>query len=154
MSFWAVRDGSPHVPRDRAGAAAFGKRFRLYSVSSIVVLLAFGALTFWRLPAAGQSADAVDRAVGAYQHQRVPAVGRGAGDRAVAGRSRALATARRDAMDDVKIARVTGGVGVACVALTFGQFPLWLIGSASSVYDGSGFARHLFDIKNVAFTAS
>jgi len=31
-------------------AAAFGKRFRLYSVSSIVVLLAFGALTFWEAP--------------------------------------------------------------------------------------------------------
>ena len=29
------------------GAAAFGKRFRLYSVASIVVLLAFGGLTFW-----------------------------------------------------------------------------------------------------------
>ncbi len=33
-----------------AGAAAFGKRFRLYSVSSIVVLLAFGALTFREAP--------------------------------------------------------------------------------------------------------
>jgi hypothetical protein len=55
-------------------------------------------------------------------------------------------------MDDVKIARVTGGFGVACVALSFGQFPLWLVGSAPSVYDGSGFARHLFDITNVAFT--
>jgi hypothetical protein len=33
-----------------AGAAAFGKRFRLYSVLSIVVLLVFGALTFWEAP--------------------------------------------------------------------------------------------------------
>jgi hypothetical protein len=32
------------------GASAFGKRFRLYSVSSIVILLAFGALTFWEAP--------------------------------------------------------------------------------------------------------
>jgi len=32
------------------GATAFGKRFRLYSVSSIVILLAFGALTFWEAP--------------------------------------------------------------------------------------------------------
>ncbi len=32
------------------GAAAFGKGFRLYSVSSIVVLVAFGALTFWEAP--------------------------------------------------------------------------------------------------------
>ena len=26
-------------------------------------------------------------------------------------------------MDDVKIARITGVCGLACVALTFGQFP-------------------------------
>jgi len=32
------------------GATAFGKRFRLYSVSSIVILVAFGALTFWEAP--------------------------------------------------------------------------------------------------------
>lgn len=32
------------------GAAAFGKRFRLYSIASIVVLLAFGALTFLEAP--------------------------------------------------------------------------------------------------------
>jgi hypothetical protein len=32
------------------GAAAFGKRFRLYSIASIVVLLAFGVLTFLEAP--------------------------------------------------------------------------------------------------------
>ena len=32
------------------GATAFGKRFRLYSIASIVVLLAFGALTFVEAP--------------------------------------------------------------------------------------------------------
>jgi hypothetical protein len=32
------------------GAAAFGARFRLYSIASIVVLLAFGALTFLEAP--------------------------------------------------------------------------------------------------------
>lgn len=32
------------------GAAAFGKRFRLYSIASIVVLLAFGTLTFLEAP--------------------------------------------------------------------------------------------------------
>jgi uncharacterized protein DUF998 len=32
------------------GAAAFGTRFRLYSIASIVVLLAFGALTFLEAP--------------------------------------------------------------------------------------------------------
>jgi hypothetical protein len=35
------------------GAAAFGKRFRLYSIISIVVLLAFGALTFLEAPRLG-----------------------------------------------------------------------------------------------------
>jgi len=37
-------------------------------------------------------------------------------------------------MNDPKIARITGVFGVACVALTFGQFPLWLVGSPPSVY--------------------
>lgn len=55
-------------------------------------------------------------------------------------------------MNDVKIARITGVFGVACVALTVGRFPLWLVGSPPSVYDGHGFAQHLFAIKNVAFT--
>ena len=32
------------------GAAAFAKRFRLYSIASVVVLLAFGALTFMEAP--------------------------------------------------------------------------------------------------------
>ena len=30
--------------------SAFGKRFRLYSIASIVVLVAFGAMTFWDAP--------------------------------------------------------------------------------------------------------
>jgi hypothetical protein len=55
-------------------------------------------------------------------------------------------------MKGVTIARITGAFGLACVALTFGQFPLWLVGSPPSVYDGRGFAQHLFAIKNVAFT--
>lgn len=54
-------------------------------------------------------------------------------------------------MNDVRIARITGASGLARVALTFGEFPLWL-GDSPSAYDGSGFARHLFAIKNVAFT--
>ena len=45
-------------------------------------------------PRSGQSPDAVDRAVGAHQHQRVPALGRGAGDGAVAGRNAPVRTAR------------------------------------------------------------
>ena len=32
------------------GATAFGKRFRLYSLATIVLLVAFGALTFWEAP--------------------------------------------------------------------------------------------------------
>jgi len=32
------------------GAGAFGKRFRVYSLASLVVLFAFGALTFWGAP--------------------------------------------------------------------------------------------------------
>jgi hypothetical protein len=31
-------------------ATAFGKRFRLYSIASVVVLVACGALTFWDAP--------------------------------------------------------------------------------------------------------
>ena len=54
-------------------------------------------------------------------------------------------------MNDVRIARITGASGLACVALSVGQFPLWL-GDYPSFYDGSGFARHLFATKNVAFT--
>jgi hypothetical protein len=55
-------------------------------------------------------------------------------------------------MNDLRIARLTGTFGIACVALSFGQFPLWLVGNPPSVYDGRGFAQHLFDIKNVALT--
>ena len=43
-------------------------------------------------------------------------------------------------MNDLRIARITGGC----------QFPLWL-GDDPSFYDGPGFARHLFAIKNIAF---
>jgi hypothetical protein len=32
------------------GATAFGKRFRLYSIGTVVVLLTFGALTFIEAP--------------------------------------------------------------------------------------------------------
>jgi pimeloyl-ACP methyl ester carboxylesterase len=35
------------------GAAAFGKRFRVYSIASLVILFAFGALTFWDAPRVG-----------------------------------------------------------------------------------------------------
>jgi len=32
------------------GALAFGRRFRLYSIASLVILFIFGALTFWDAP--------------------------------------------------------------------------------------------------------
>ena len=54
-------------------------------------------------------------------------------------------------MNDVRVARITGACGLACVALSVGQFPLWL-GDYPSFYDGPEFARHLFAIKNIAFT--
>ena len=48
-------------------------------------------------------------------------------------------------MNDVRTARITGASGLPCVALSVGQFPLWL-GDYPSFYDGPGFARHLFAI--------
>jgi hypothetical protein len=48
--------------------------------------------------------------------------------------------------------RVTGLAAIACVALSWAQFPLWMLGSPPSVYDGAAFARHLSSIKNVVFT--
>jgi hypothetical protein len=55
-------------------------------------------------------------------------------------------------MTDSSIARTTGVCALACVALTWAQFPLWMIGSPASVYDGQAFGEHLFNIRNVAFT--
>ena len=50
-------------------AAAVGMRFRLHSIATIVILLAFGVLT--SLDARpGEPADAFGRAVGAHQHRR------------------------------------------------------------------------------------
>lgn len=44
------RDGLSHVPRDRVRSDGIGKRFRLYSIITIVVLLVFGGLTFLEAP--------------------------------------------------------------------------------------------------------
>jgi len=41
---------------------------------------------------------------------------------------------------------------VAAVVLWLSQFPLYMMGSPPSVYDGAAFGQHLFSIKNVAFT--
>ena len=53
-------------------------------------------------------------------------------------------------MDDSSISRITGVCGLACVGLTWAQFPLWLVGSSPSVYDGGALAQHLFDIHHLA----
>ncbi len=54
-------------------------------------------------------------------------------------------------MTETSIARVTGLCGLACVVLTWAQFPLWVIGGAPSVYDQEALARHLLDIRTTAF---
>lgn len=54
-------------------------------------------------------------------------------------------------MTDRSIARVTGLFGLACVALSWAQFPLWVIGGAPSFYDREALARHLYDIRTTAF---
>ena len=89
------------------GAAAFGKRFRLYSIASIVVLLAFGGLTFLEAPRL--QANLPTPWIGLWERINISVFllwDRGAGDGAVAERSVAVTTARRDAMDDVKFARI------------------------------------------------
>lgn len=57
---------------------------------------------------------------------------------------------RRTLMTETRVARVTGIGALACVALSWLQFPLWVIGEPPSMYDGAGFARHLFDIRTMA----
>ena len=54
-------------------------------------------------------------------------------------------------MTDSSIARITGMFGIACVLLSWAQFPLWVIGGAPPVYDREALARHLYDIRTTAF---
>ena len=53
-------------------------------------------------------------------------------------------------MTETRVARVMGIGALVCVALSWLQFPLWVIGGPPSVYDGAGYARHLFDIRTTA----
>lgn len=53
-------------------------------------------------------------------------------------------------MSERRIARIVGAAALTCVALTWLQFPLWVIGAPPSVYDGAGYARHLFAIRTTA----
>jgi hypothetical protein len=55
-------------------------------------------------------------------------------------------------LTDLKMLRLTGAFGVACVVLWLSQFPLYMMGSPPSVYDGAAFGQHLFSIKTIAFT--
>jgi hypothetical protein len=61
------------------------------------------------------------------------------------------ATVCRAAMTDSSIVRITGMFGVACVLLSWAQFPLWIIGGAPRFYDSEALARHLYDIRTTAF---
>ena len=81
------------------GAAAFGKRFRLYSIATMVILVAFGALTGMDAPrAAGKPAHAVDRGLGAHQHRRLLFWVVVLATALLRGRESALVTRRRDAV--------------------------------------------------------
>ncbi|MFZ2071503.1 MAG: hypothetical protein WAV32_07925 [Halobacteriota archaeon] len=55
-------------------------------------------------------------------------------------------------MNNLKVYRWTGAFELACVVLWLSQFPLYMMGSHPSVYDGAAFGQHLFTIKNIAFT--
>ena len=54
-------------------------------------------------------------------------------------------------MTDSSIARITGMFGVACVLLSWAQFPLWVIGGAPPFYDTEALAQHLYDTRTTAF---
>ena len=54
-------------------------------------------------------------------------------------------------MTDSSIARITGMFGVACVLLSWAQFPLWVIGGVPTDFDREALARHLSDIRTTAF---
>ncbi|MGO8733980.1 MAG: hypothetical protein ACLQVM_14500 [Terriglobia bacterium] len=55
-------------------------------------------------------------------------------------------------MSDLRVSHWTGAFGVAAVVLWLSQFPLYMMGSPPSVYDGAAFGQHLLSIKNIAFT--
>ena len=44
-------------------------------------------------------------------------------------------------MTDSSIARITGRFGVACVVLSWAQFPLWVIGGAPTDFDRESLVR-------------
>lgn len=48
--------------------------------------------------------------------------------------------------------RWTGVFGLAVVAITWAEFPLWVIGGSPPAYDGAAAARDLFQHSTIAFT--
>jgi hypothetical protein len=55
-------------------------------------------------------------------------------------------------VNDLRVSHWTGVFGVAGIVLWLSQFPLYMMGSPPSVYDGAAFGHHLLSIKNIAFT--
>ena len=55
-------------------------------------------------------------------------------------------------MNDLKVYRWTGWFGLACVVFWLSQFPLYMMDSGTSAYDGEGTGQHLYFIKNIALT--
>ena len=53
-------------------------------------------------------------------------------------------------MSDHHIARLTGAGALACVVLSWLQFPLWMVGAPPSPYDGDGLIGHLSAIRVIA----
>jgi uncharacterized protein (DUF924 family) len=56
-------------------------------------------------------------------------------------------------MNDRRVSHWTGAFGLAAVVLWLSQFPLYMMRSPPSVYDGAAFGQHLFSIKNIAIDA-
>jgi hypothetical protein len=55
-------------------------------------------------------------------------------------------------MNDLRVFHWTGAFGVAAVVFWLSQFPLYMMGSPPSIYDGAAFGQHLFSIRNIALT--
>ncbi len=96
------------------GATAFGKRFRLYSIVTIVVLLAFGGLTFLEAPRLQMNLPTPW--IGLWErikHQRLPDMARRARGHPLASR----AGGRRDAMTPLSVAVIGAGLALCGLGL-------------------------------------
>jgi hypothetical protein len=77
------RDGSAFILEIQFGAAAFGRRFRLYSIVTLVILVVFGVLTFRDAPGVGANLPTPWIGFGRDQYWRFPALGRGVDPRSL-----------------------------------------------------------------------